>query len=100
MLIQNPFDSSVADQFSLPLSDVAAVAQRDFLKSSITYLGEECSQTFRENDVRLKLEILLMRNRRHVDGILNHAVFQIVFHLLGDLHTHRFLRFVGRSATM
>ncbi len=59
-------------------------------------MGEKRSQTLCQHDIRLHLGVLFVRDRRHVDGVLNHAALQILLHLQCDLIAHGFLRFVGR----
>ena len=43
------------------------------------------------------LHVLLVAQRRQVDGVLHHAQLQILAHLMRDLNAHGLLRFGRRS---
>ena len=77
---------------------MSAVAQRNFFNRACGNLRKERSHAFRQHDVGLHLGILFGGNRRDVYRILNDAVLQIFPHLLGNLHSHGFLRFVCGTA--
>ncbi len=97
-LIQDPFNRGIADEFRFRFGNVSRVAQRNFFQGAFAHLRQEGAQPFREHNIGLQTEILLMRNRRHVYGILNHTVFQVLLHLERDLVANCLLRLVGRAA--
>jgi len=57
-------------------------------------------QSLGQRDVRLHLDVLLVAERGHVDGVLDHAALQVLAHLHGDLHADRFLRLEGGAGNV
>ena len=72
----------------------------DLLDRVFGHLADKGAEHLGELDERLQPRRLFGRDRRHVDGVGDRALDQIVGHLLGDLQRDILLRFGGRGAEM
>ena len=72
----------------------------DLLDRILGDLADEGAEHLGELDERLQPRRFLRGDRRHVDGVGDRALDQIVRHLLGDLQRDVFLRLGGRGAEM
>ena len=61
-LVQDRFDGGVADKLRLPFRNVSAVAQQNLFQRALTSLRQERAQALRQHDVRLQLEIFIVRH--------------------------------------
>ena len=74
---------------------MTGVSDGDVLNPATADLCQKRSQPFSQHDVGLHLNVFVVRDRRHIHGILNYAMLQIFLDLHRDLLPDRFLRFIG-----
>ena len=77
-----------------------SIEDLDLLDRLFGELADEGAEHFGELDERLQARRFLGRDRRHVEGVGDRALDQVVRHLLGDLQRDILLRFRGRGAEM
>ena len=90
-LVQRAGYGGVADECGLPLGDLAAVAEAHLFHAAFAGLRQEGAQALAEHDVRQHLLVLFFADRGHVDGVLDHALQQVLADLQRDLHADGFL---------
>jgi hypothetical protein len=83
----------MAHQFCFGLTQFAAVHKVNGLDARLACLRQKSTHATRKIDVRCEHNVLLMRERGQVHGILHHAELEIIAHLAGDLNAHGLLRF-------
>ena len=81
----------------LPCGDASAVGDLDVLQIARRGVREEVAEALGHLDVGRDLDVLLVRERGQVDGVLHDAELQVVAHLHGELDADGLLRLVGRS---
>ena len=78
----------------------AVIKDFDFLGGAFLHLTDEGAENIRQTDERLQARRFLSRDRRHIDGVGNRTLDEVIRHLLGNLKGDVFLRFRGRSTEM
>src|SRR5438132_1567397 len=74
-LVQHSLDGGIPDQLGVPFRDPSTVAKGNLLYGpGRGYdVGQKRSQLFRQGNVRPHQRVLLVIERRHVDGVLDHT---------------------------
>ena len=80
--LQQAFDGGVADEIGFGVGECAAVGEIDGLDAAFAGLREKRAEAAGEVDVGRELDVLLVAERRQVDGILHDAELEI----FADLH--------------
>ena len=79
--LQQAGDGGVAHQIGFGFGERAAVDEIDGLDAAFAGLRKERAETAGQVDVGRELHVLLVAERRQVDGILHHAELEIFAHL-------------------
>ena len=105
--VEDAGDGGVADEVGLERCETAVVGDGDVLDAaghSLLVVGastcgvtEELAETVCHFDVRGDLCVLLLRERREVDGVLDYAELEVVADLVGELDADGLLGLVGGS---
>ena len=83
-----------------PFGEAAVIGKLDALDAGLRKLRKKRSKPSRHLDVWRDLQILFVRQRRQVDGILHDAELQVFAHLQRNLHADGLLRFGSRSGNV
>ncbi len=90
-------DGGVADEVGFAAGDAAGVGDLDVFEVAWRRVGEEVAEAHPHLDVGGEFDVLLMRERRQVDGVLHDTEFEIVADLHGELDADGLLGLVGGS---
>ncbi len=90
-------DGSVADEVGLAGGDAAGVGDLNVFEIARRGVGEEVAEALGHLDVGRDLDVLLVRERGEIDGVLDDAELEVVADLHGELDADGLLGFVGRA---
>ena len=96
-MVDDALQRRVPQQLRFPFRDRAGIADHHFLGVAVGGLRQECSQTLRQHDVGMHLDVLFVRHRRNVHRVLDDAVLQVFLDLECDLVADRFLCLARRA---
>ena len=90
-------DGGVADEVGFAGGDAAGVGDLDVFEVAGGGVGEEVTEALGHLDIGSDLDVLLVRERGEVDGVLDDAELEVVANLHGELDADGFLGFVSCS---